>query len=442
MKSIIYFFQILFLILQIYSVYGQLQPIYSKFEPLADLWGVAENEVPKLLATEDNLVTGNNLLTPLLNEKDFGGSYINVKTNKIYINIINISKKNDIIENLKMKNYIDLLEFKQVSNSLADLNDTFSKLIKFAVQCNATDFILSHEYKVNNIVLYCYNKCQKNSDFINYAKNFSVIINYLENEDLFPSSDLKFKYRQNNAKRNSPNKDKRHLEIRLFGGDGIHNEDEEDFKPMLCSAGFWVRNGSQILLATAGHCTVNGPYVEPPDDMSVDFLYLPWNSYDPEILIGRMSQYSTTAIDKGYILNENDRINAVPAIRNSDNPDFRELPIVGYLPLYTIGAYLCKSGYTTHVTCGVLNSYDAVHRIEMNGTLHDYFDVWVADLLSRPGDSGGPVFKFVLGEEGVRIVGMIIGAKIQNNISVFHPTDTILRRDDLSLMDLITVHNN
>ncbi|KAF0541064.1 hypothetical protein F8M41_005906 [Gigaspora margarita] len=440
MKRVIYFFQFLFLTLQIYSVYGQLQPIYSKFKPLADLWGVTESEVPKLLAAEDNLVTANNLLTPLLNEKDFGGSYINVKANKIYINIMNISKKNEIIKNPKLKNYKDLLEFKQVSKSLYDLNDTFSKLINFAVQHNATDFILSHEYKVNNIVLYCYNKCQKNNDFINQAKNFGVIINYLENGDLFPSLDSKFKYRQN--KRNNTNKDKRNLGIRLLGRDGMHNENDEEFNSMICSAGFLVRNESQILLTSAGHCTINGPFVEPPDDMSVDFLYLPWNSHNPVFLIGRMSKYSTAEFDKGYISLENDQLIAVPAIRNSDDPDFRELPIVGYLPLSTIGAYLCKSGYITHVTCGVLDSHQAVQCVriqELNGTEYNCVDIWLANLIARKGDSGGPVFKFVLGEEGVSIVGMIIAGIIAENISAFHPTDVILRRDDGSLMDLIAV---
>ncbi|CAG8839236.1 18050_t:CDS:1, partial [Gigaspora margarita] len=304
-----------------------------------------------------------------------------------------------------------------------DLNDTFSKLINIADQYNAADFILSNEYEFNNIVLYCYNKCQKNNDFINYAKNFGVIINYLENGNLFPSSDSKFKYMQNKTKRNSPNQDKRHLEIQLLGGDGIHNKEEEGFKPMRCSAGFWVRNGSQIFLASAGHCALNGPYVEPPNDMSVDFLYQPWNSNNSVFYIGRMSIYSTIGSDKGYILKENDDIfNSIPAIRNSDDPDYPELPIVGDLPLSTLGAYLCKSGHTTHVTCGILISYQAVQRVPGNSTIND---VWIAKLISQKGDSGGPVFKFVLGEAGVRIVGMILGVLEKNNItiSVFHPTD-------------------
>ncbi|CAG8807111.1 7328_t:CDS:1 [Gigaspora margarita] len=345
-----------------------------------------------------------------------------------------------------MKDYKDLLEFKQVSRSLDDLNDTFSKLINIADQYNAADFILSNEYEFNNIVLYCYNKCQKNNDFINYAKNFGVIINYLENGDLFPSSDSKFKYRHNKTKRNSPNQDKRNLEIQLLGGDGIHNKAEEGIKPMTCSAGFWVSNGSQIFLASAGHCTLYGPYVKPPDDMSVDFLYLPWNSNNSVFYIGRMSIYSIIGSDKGYILKENDdRFNSVPAIRNSDDPDYPELPIVGDLPLSTRGAYLCKSGHTTHVTCGILHSFRAVQRVPGvpgNSTISTINDVWAARLISQKGDSGGPVFKFVLGEAGVRIVGMIVGAiKTINNISVsiFHPTDVISRRDNSSLMDLITV---
>ncbi|CAG8799812.1 42607_t:CDS:1, partial [Gigaspora margarita] len=67
-------------------------------------------------------------------------------------------------------------------------------------------------------------------------------------------------------------------------------------------------------------------------------------------------------------------------------------------------------------------------------------DVWLARLISQKGDSGGPVFKFVLGEAGVRIVGMLVGGTEINNISisVFHPTDVILRRDNSSLMDLVT----
>ncbi|KAF0487087.1 hypothetical protein F8M41_022614 [Gigaspora margarita] len=174
--------------------------------------------------------------------------------------------------------------------------------------------------------------------------------------------------------------------------------------------------------------------------MSVDFLYLLWNSDEPQCLIGRVSKYSTGTMgyDKGYILKENNIFNASPIIRNSDDPDFPELPIVGYLPLFTIGASLFKSGYTIHVTCGILNSFLEIQRFVEDGITYTKFNVWEANLVSRKGDSSGPVFKFVLGEEGVRIVGMVISVHDANNKTAFHPTNVILQRDDGSLMDLIT----
>ncbi|CAG8839957.1 22853_t:CDS:1, partial [Cetraspora pellucida] len=147
-------------------------------------------ELPGLLANEEILIKGNRLLTPLLDESSFGGSYIDIKANKININIVDSSKENDIMSNPVMEEYLNLLSFKKVSNSLDKLNTALNELHNMAKRYNATNLTLSNEYEFNKIIVYLnVNGYEKNKAFIDNAEkiypNLLHIVNKAENKISF-----------------------------------------------------------------------------------------------------------------------------------------------------------------------------------------------------------------------------------------------------------------
>ncbi|RIB20064.1 hypothetical protein C2G38_1222226 [Gigaspora rosea] len=98
------------------------------YEPLAQYLNVSESEVPELLSNQKILIEGNRNLIPLLNSTIFGGSYIDIKANKLNINIVDMSQQGIITNNPAMKPYLKLLSFVQVKNSFDQLNFTFNQL--------------------------------------------------------------------------------------------------------------------------------------------------------------------------------------------------------------------------------------------------------------------------------------------------------------------------
>ncbi|CAG8581086.1 6126_t:CDS:2 [Racocetra persica] len=85
MKSLLLI--LIIFILQNFSIvkakFANPQIINPQYGALAKFWGVANNEVPKLLKNEKLLIMIDNEIKPLLNDLDFGGTYIDVKANKI-----------------------------------------------------------------------------------------------------------------------------------------------------------------------------------------------------------------------------------------------------------------------------------------------------------------------------------------------------------------------
>ncbi|KAF0534402.1 S1 family peptidase [Gigaspora margarita] len=409
---------ILFIILQNHS-------IHSQYQPLANLWNVAENEVPELLVREKNLITGNHLLASLLNEENFGESYIDVKSNKIYINILNLSNKQKILEDSKMEKYKDLLEFNGVFNSLANLNSTFNKLIS-----------LNYNDKENN-------------DFINQAKKFNVIIRHRGKEEIPTSSVSNYQYGPNQNKRNlikrSPPSKRPKLAIEVLGGHGLHNNDHNNSYG--CSAGFWVFDEEFpeiLLLATVGHCAIKGPF---KPDGSVDFYYLGLKALMTNTFVGTMETYDFDPIDRGYVAvnTSNTRLSIFPSIINPDSQTYQVQFIVGQkiLSEKDIGSTICKSGYRTHVTCGTLRGIHDTYI--MDGKT--YKSVLEAELFSAEGDSGSPVFQYVIDDDGVirgnvNIVGLLLAGNSTVNMTLFHPVDKILVDEDIGIeLTLLTVSN-
>ncbi|CAG8769381.1 23493_t:CDS:2, partial [Racocetra persica] len=85
--------------------------VRAQLEPFAKLWGVENEKVPELLDREAKLIKIDGKLQPLLNNSYFGGTYIDVKANKININTVDQSKvkeyeleANNVVIYLKDKN--------------------------------------------------------------------------------------------------------------------------------------------------------------------------------------------------------------------------------------------------------------------------------------------------------------------------------------------------
>ncbi|CAG8806935.1 18670_t:CDS:1, partial [Racocetra persica] len=114
----------------------------SPYTPLSQFLNVPESKVPNLVAQQKTLIEGNRQLISLLNGSIYGGSYIDLKENKIIINTKDLSKDDDIKNNIKMKPYRNLLSFVKAKNSLMDLNSTFEKLSILAEQYDMKDLVI------------------------------------------------------------------------------------------------------------------------------------------------------------------------------------------------------------------------------------------------------------------------------------------------------------
>ncbi|KAF0373339.1 S1 family peptidase [Gigaspora margarita] len=391
----------------------------SQYAPLAKLWNVANDEVPKLLTREKTLIEASQKLKPLLDGINFGGSYIDTKSNKLFINIINLSLKDNITNS--MKPYQDLLSFNTVNNSLTKLNSTFDKLTSLALQHNATNYIISNKYKVNNIVIYLDpNDYGRNKAFIDNAMQYNPIIKN--------SASIKGEPKSTTLDSNAI--ESRDVFVYVVGGDWIYDHAGNE----VCTAGFWISRESRsdlIYLVTAGHCFDND-FANP--DGSQNFYTRIYNLVN----IGRMMYHSLQLKDVGYILKESDLIVGRPIVRGVARVS-RQSPIIGSLHSDQLeaGSYLCMSGAESGVQCGYIDALDA------NISYRDGYyveDVIITTIYSTLGDSGAPVYHSESDDpedfpDRILISGIIISGRRgdeeedEEMTSVVQPINTILVDD-------------
>ncbi|CAG8630430.1 11190_t:CDS:2, partial [Racocetra persica] len=257
----------------------------SHFSLLAKRLNVSASKVPDLLAKGETLIKGNRLLIPLLNESIYGGSYIDLKATKIIINTVDDSKKKIITNNATIKPYLNFLSFVKVSNSLAKLNSNFKELTRLAKHYNVKNFVISNEYKKNNIVIYLNNSDKLNQEFIKNGKKLNPIIVDVSKT----TKKVAF------GSHNSSALESRAIGIELLGGSGL---------------------------------TQRGGYKHG----FIDFYYAPWWAPDtilPENLIGSMTMRDINETDRGFILKETNNFDVKPFILNTVSPEFPELGIAG-----------------------------------------------------------------------------------------------------------------
>ncbi|CAG8643541.1 12960_t:CDS:2, partial [Racocetra fulgida] len=244
------------------------------------------------------------------------------------------------------------------------LNSNFKELTRLAKHYNAKNFVISKEYKKNNIVIYLDNSDKLNQKFIKNAKKLNPII-----VDVSKSTkNVAF------GSHNPSALESRQIGIELLGGSGL---------------------------------TQRGGYKHG----FIDFYYAPWWAPDtilPENLIGSMTMRDVNGTDRGFILKETSNFDVKPFILNTVSPEFPELGIAGtmFADDSIVGLEVCKYGRTTHYTCAKIRSINSVANVQ--GFIYE--NMIITDQIGLEGDSGAPVYVYTdvlsLGILKVNLIGM------------------------------------
>ncbi|CAG8718189.1 24938_t:CDS:2, partial [Racocetra persica] len=136
----------------------------------------------------------------------------------------------------------------------------------------------------------------------------------------------------------------------------------------------------QDFLLTAGHCAY--PY----NDTSPKLVYRHYSNLAG--LIGSMENYTTTPIDLGFI---------------------KKLTVNSHIKIISTGVHICKSGYTSGITCGYVKSLYATITTD-----EDKIGGLLTTVYSYRGDSGGSMFQFSYSDYSIPFVyavGILIGGK-------------------------------
>ncbi|RIB06006.1 hypothetical protein C2G38_2218136 [Gigaspora rosea] len=140
-----------------------------------------------------------------------------------------------------------------------------------------------------------------------------------------------------------------------------------------CSAGF-LANYLDNYIVTTGHCYDR--------DTSNKFFHRPWGSRPTTYFIGQMVYHSVQNYDFGLIEFRGTHTDPKSMIRNLYSSRYRELRIHDTTQVSSHGVHLCKSGLTTHVTCGYVRAFDGIY-IDKEGLLTDLI---IIDMYYAGGD--------------------------------------------------------
>ncbi|CAG8770426.1 12579_t:CDS:2 [Gigaspora margarita] len=149
----------------------------------------------------------------------------------------------------------------------------------------------------------------------------------------------------------------------------------------------------------------------------------------------RLEHYNITPYDFGLIHVINPIMLLSAIIKNNDYERFQELFIEDSASVISAGGSLCKSGYTTHVTCGEVTELNAAIVSEFGSEIK--LELIVFDAVSYEGDSGGPVYSKALHlEPFVTAVGITVNAASSDDFdrTAALPLDVVRRFFDLTLI--------
>lgn len=111
------------------------------------------------------------------------------------------------------------------------------------------------------------------------------------------------------------------------------------------------------------------------------------------------------------------------SVRNTDSELYNELWIIDDTPVSSHGAHICKSGFSTHVTCGYVLSFNGFFINEFSFGR----ELIIGTIESKSGDSGGTVFSY----QDLRSVSLIGIHSASGYVSVSVPLRTILDKFEI-----------
>ncbi|CAG8746788.1 34988_t:CDS:1, partial [Racocetra persica] len=168
----------LLITLQIYSVYAQ------QNHPLAQLWNISDADVPEWLESERHLIGIDDILRPILEDdyfiSSFGGTYIDIFVELIYVNTVDFSKVDELLALPQIKPHKNFIYFREANNSMSQLKHNFGKISFLARINDAQKLYILTDMEYNNIVLYFFDRHIDNSEFLNAVERFNPIILYFD----------------------------------------------------------------------------------------------------------------------------------------------------------------------------------------------------------------------------------------------------------------------
>ncbi|CAG8800939.1 19568_t:CDS:2 [Cetraspora pellucida] len=300
--------------------------IHALNEALSKLWNVTEIEVPNLLNIEKNLCMVDGLLKPFLeqNGESFGGSYINVKSNKIIIRIVDETKKDIILNSPDIQPHRELLIFEPALNSLSSLKNSLLEIVAKSRTHRPFDVLGYIDIEENNVILFLAHIADRSNRSSINARNKSFIDAIIQYNPVIHYYDVNVQEQPSRKRPRNSTDTKRDISQQLINGDAIYNTG----KGSRCTAGFWVIDEDENdYIVTAGHCI--DPRNRTPNHNT--FFMKPLNSSD------RLSSNKEDAVGPmGYSFHLNDVIddmivtNFFGAKVDSGGPVFylRDLPYV------------------------------------------------------------------------------------------------------------------
>ncbi|CAG8855232.1 41514_t:CDS:1, partial [Gigaspora margarita] len=180
------------------------------------------------------------ILTPLLYKynESFGGIYINVKSNLVFINTIDFSKVPEIKSSPILQEFIHLLNFKPANYSTYQLESTLNSLSELMDSTNPVNIVMGISPVYNLIVIdVSHNDDKVNEAFLNATLQFEhfIFLNYVNDSD--DSLTLRSTFDSSSSRLHT----KRLIEFYFEGGEGIVTSNNS--QPVLsCSAGFSAIN--------------------------------------------------------------------------------------------------------------------------------------------------------------------------------------------------------
>ncbi|RIB05131.1 hypothetical protein C2G38_623995 [Gigaspora rosea] len=368
----------------------------ESLKPLAEHWNVSLNDVPNLLTIEGILTNATIILTPLLYKYNdsFGGFYINVKANSLFINTIDFSKVSEIKSSPVLQEFIHLLNFKPANYSTYQLESIFNSLSELTDSTNPVNIVMGISPIYNRIVIdLSHNDDKVNEEFLNATLQFEhfIFLNYVDDSD--DSLTLRSTFNSSSSRLHT----KRLIELYFQGGEGIVTNNTNTSQPVLsCLAGFSAIDVStlQEYLITSARCL-------PPDPQNISIYHAPWlppfPHYDEYEFFGIVREFKYAVIDFALIEKFNDHFKLNPMIRSSVD-EFPSSIISAFningVPI-PVGHHLCISGYESYTSCGDVATVDTsvmLRPLRQRVLSDTYRKMIKANIPCSSKDVGGTVF--------------------------------------------------